>query len=242
MGFRRRPRRTDYDWSAISAYYDAGHTLAECRLRFGVSNGALHAAAARGAVRTRPYPPRKPGQVSAMVAELLAQGLSQAEIARRLGRSKGAISYHAKRLGVERQLACARRYDWAEIQRYYDEGHSITQCQERFGFARKSAMDAAARGDFVTRPHAMPADELFVAGTPRNRTHLRLRLFRLGLKQPVCEDCGLTDWRGGPLSLELHHINGDRLDHRIANLRILCPNCHSQTDNWGGRNARRKAA
>ena len=48
--------------------------------------------------------------------------------------------------------------------------------------------------------------------------------------------------RGRPLSLELHHANGDGTDNRIENLQLLCPSCHSQTDTWGGRNARRKAA
>lgn len=51
-----------------------------------------------------------------------------------------------------------------------------------------------------------------------------------------CEKCGLDEWRGSPLSLALHHVNGDRHDNRLANLQLLCPNCHSQTDNFAGRN------
>lgn len=60
-------------------------------------------------------------------------------------------------------------------------------------------------------------------------------LFRLGLKTNKCECCGLTEWLGKPISCELHHINGDHTDNRIENLIILCPNCHSQTDNYAGR-------
>ncbi|HUA44156.1 MAG TPA: HNH endonuclease [Solirubrobacteraceae bacterium] len=53
----------------------------------------------------------------------------------------------------------------------------------------------------------------------------------------------MNDWQGAPISLELHHINGDGHDKRLANLRLLCPNCHGQTDTWGGKNkARRRTA
>ena len=48
--------------------------------------------------------------------------------------------------------------------------------------------------------------------------------------------CGIDSWLGKPLSLQLDHINGINNDHRIENLRFLCPNCHSQTDTYAGRN------
>ncbi|WP_369181740.1 HNH endonuclease signature motif containing protein [Streptomyces mutabilis] len=51
-----------------------------------------------------------------------------------------------------------------------------------------------------------------------------------------CALCGTgTVWRGRPLSLEVDHIDGDWRDNRIENLRFLCPNCHSTTDNYRGR-------
>ena len=65
-------------------------------------------------------------------------------------------------------------------------------------------------------------------------------VYRLGLKENKCEICGITEWLGNPIVCELHHINGDSTDNRIENLQILCPNCHSQTDNFRSRNRFKK--
>ena len=51
-----------------------------------------------------------------------------------------------------------------------------------------------------------------------------------------CERCGLSDWKNKPITLQLHHIDGDRKNNDLNNLEILCPNCHSQTDNFGNKN------
>ena len=52
-----------------------------------------------------------------------------------------------------------------------------------------------------------------------------------------CAECGNRgEWLGKPLSLQLDHINGKNNDHRIENLRFLCPNCHTQTDTYSGKN------
>jgi 5-methylcytosine-specific restriction endonuclease McrA len=67
---------------------------------------------------------------------------------------------------------------------------------------------------------------------------LKRRLLAKGLLQRRCSECGLTDWRGAPLALVLDHINGDPRDHRLENLRLLCPNCNSQTPTFAGRNKR----
>lgn len=65
-------------------------------------------------------------------------------------------------------------------------------------------------------------------------------VYKLGLKENKCEICGITEWLGNPIVCELHHINGDSTDNRIENLQILCPNCHSQTDNFRSRNRSKK--
>lgn len=67
-------------------------------------------------------------------------------------------------------------------------------------------------------------------------THkIKLRLIKEGLLQRKCYKCGISEWLGKQLSLELEHKNGDRYDNRIENLELLCPNCHSLTLTYRGR-------
>jgi hypothetical protein len=65
---------------------------------------------------------------------------------------------------------------------------------------------------------------------------LKRRLIKEGVKDHVCECCGLDEWRNNPIPLELHHINGNNRDNRLENLVLLCPNCHALTDSYRGKN------
>lgn len=86
----------------------------------------------------------------------------------------------------------------------------------------------------------IPIEEILVAGSTYLTSRLKKRLIAEGLKEDVCELCGQGNiWNGMPLTLQLDHINGDSQDHRIFNLRILCPNCHTQTENYCSKNIRR---
>lgn len=231
MGRRR------YDWSAIRAYYEAGHTFSECRERFGFSPGAWDAAVGRGDVKPRGQSDRVfPHPTRDAVAELLAVGKSQAQIAFELGLSKGTVCYHVRNLGRSREARFVKRYDWAEIQAAHDAGLSRRACLRKFGCSSAAWYDAVKRGALKPRPGGIPLDELLVAGKPRGRGHVKARLLKAGLKDGSCEECGLTEWRDKPIATTLHHVNGDPNDHRLENLRFLCPNCHSQTPNYGGRN------
>lgn len=70
-------------------------------------------------------------------------------------------------------------------------------------------------------------------------SHLNKRLLREGIFEHRCSGCGGTTWLGEEIPLELDHINGINNDHRIDNLRFLCPNCHAQTDTYCGKNQKR---
>lgn len=87
----------------------------------------------------------------------------------------------------------------------------------------------------------MPIEQLLVDGRAQtNRYHLKTRLLAEGIKENRCEICSLTEWRGKPLSMQLHHMNGRGKDNRLENIAFRCPNCHAQTETYGGRNGHRR--
>ena len=65
---------------------------------------------------------------------------------------------------------------------------------------------------------------------------LKERLFTEGVLTKKCGVCGLTEWNKQPIPLELDHINGNHMDNTLTNLRVICPNCHAQTNTYRGKN------
>ena len=82
--------------------------------------------------------------------------------------------------------------------------------------------------------------EVLVSDSTYNRGRLKKRLVKDGILTPACSICGLGNtWQDKPLTLHLDHKNGDSKDNRLPNLRLLCPNCHSQTKTYAGRSLRK---
>lgn len=92
------------------------------------------------------------------------------------------------------------------------------------------------RGEWAKTTYTM--EEILIENSMyTNMNRLKIRLVQEGVMDYFCNECGNNGiWRGKPLTLQLDHINGVSNDHRLTNLRFLCPNCHSQTDTYSGRN------
>ena len=79
-------------------------------------------------------------------------------------------------------------------------------------------------------------EELFVENSSTQRSVVRRRVLKHKLLPYECHECGVSEWRGKKLSLNLDHINGKHNDHRLENLRFVCPNCDSVSKYYCGRN------
>jgi hypothetical protein len=96
----------------------------------------------------------------------------------------------------------------------------------------------ARRGDSLRRKQR-PLAEVLVEKSTYPRKDVKRRLLAEGLKEPRCELCGQGEiWQGRPMSMILDHINGVRDDHRLGNLRMVCPNCAATLDTHCGRRNR----
>lgn len=97
-----------------------------------------------------------------------------------------------------------------------------------------------AKGKRVKPRYRCTLDKILIKNSKyQNTTVLKKRLIQKKYLANICSICGQgPEWNRNPLILQLDHINGNNRDNRIGNLRILCPNCHSQTDTFGSKKTR----
>lgn len=82
----------------------------------------------------------------------------------------------------------------------------------------------------------VPIETYLFNGSNISSFKLKKKLLNAGLFEHKCYSCGLTEWLGKPIPLELEHIDGVRDNNTLSNLTLLCPNCHAQTDTYRGKN------
>ena len=121
----------------------------------------------------------------------------------------------------------------AEIARLLDcRVGTLQNALTRMGIEYEGNMSGKGRkaGKYKSA-HDYMASEQYVS------THrLKLKLLKEGIKEHRCEICNITEWMGKPTPIELDHIDGNRYNNDLSNLRVLCPNCHAQTDTYSGKN------
>ena len=92
------------------------------------------------------------------------------------------------------------------------------------------------KGSKIPNRKAQNLSEILIENSSYQSSKLRSRLIESGVKQYKCESCNNEEWMGKKIPLELEHCNGINTDNRIENLKILCPNCHAQTEHYRGKN------
>jgi len=97
------------------------------------------------------------------------------------------------------------------------------------------------KGGNKNAPAKIVLNKILAGEHPSFQTYkLKNRLLKEGLIIDKCLICGIDSWNEKKINLELDHIDGNRLNHQLINLRMLCPNCHSQTDTYRSKNRKHK--
>lgn len=94
----------------------------------------------------------------------------------------------------------------------------------------------SGKGFSKTNPRKLSLEEYLKESKDIQSNKVRKKLVEEGYKEHRCERCGLTEWLNYPISLELHHKDGNRNHNELDNYELLCPNCHAMTDSYRGKN------
>ena len=94
-----------------------------------------------------------------------------------------------------------------------------------------------SKGIQRTSSQYMPLEQYLAVSKNIQTNKIRQKLLREGYKKHICENCGLSEWLGNHIPLEVHHIDGNSHHNEISNYQLLCPNCHALTDSYRGKNS-----
>lgn len=190
------------------------------------------------------------------ILKLRKEGKTYAEITSILGCSKSTISYHCGERGKLRRVTIKKE----DLIDAVNTSRSISQIIKKLKLRISSSSYTRVRNEIskynLDCDHFLGKGWMKGKNSPLAITEEEFRkryfkisdkkiagnkikkfLFRFGIKKEECEICGQPPkWKNKKLSLHLDHIDGNPLNNKEENLRILCPNCHSQTDTYAGRN------
>lgn len=135
-----------------------------------------------------------------------------------------------------------------EIRKVIAESCNMIEASRKLNISRGTIKSFIVKNSIDTThfksvmPKRRSVEEVLCENSKVSNITTKAFLIDLNLKEDKCERCGqLPEWNGEPLTIQLHHINGNNKDNRIENLILLCPNCHTQTDTYGSRkNAKRR--
>lgn len=176
------------------------------------------------------------------IEELLNKGESWTKIAKIIGCHRQTVAYYSKKLKQGKKIIATKArkspklYNWIEIQEFYNQDNGYIKCKQKFGFSNNAWLFAIKNKLIKVKTH-QEIFEINLQKTNKLCSHTtKLNLFKYGFKIKKCEQCLLNEWNGKEIPLELHHIDGNKINNKRENLQILCPNCHAQTSNYGIRN------
>ena len=139
------------------------------------------------------------------------------------------------------------RFTRQEIEQFVKDSYSYAQLASKCGYSEFSGSYLETMQQMISQ---LDLDVSHFKGQGWNKNNFDYSRFRYGnkiksgnalsaivaLRGHKCENCGLTEWLGSPIPLEVHHLDGKELNSELSNLILLCPNCHALTDNYRGRN------
>lgn len=141
------------------------------------------------------------------------------------------------------------RFTRQEIEQFVKESFSYAQLAAKIGYDNSQNNGSAYRA-VHEMVEVLNLDISHFKGQGWNKGNFDYSRFQYGkkvkgsqaikaivaLRGHQCECCGLNEWMGDLIPLEIHHIDGDNLNNILDNIQLMCPNCHALTDNYKGRN------
>ena len=108
--------------------------------------------------------------------------------------------------------------------------------EKEYGINRNWAKGKTILSDHRLSKNKNKVNEIFIINSKVSPGYVKTLIIKEKLKPYKCNNCGIDRWNNKKIVLEMHHIDGNRKNNTLENLVLLCPNCHSQTNNFKGKN------